>query len=186
MIRELKNSANRLEIAYNSYNKMNFEKEVQSIKDIIDKIQFVHETEDIKSKQDLQHFVTINTIPFMVKLVEPGVDPYEGTYLEKFCDRRTDDLMKSRAINNHNAFWKQHTTLAGNIYGSVPKELLKPENVESLDEIGWVEVEVDIIDTTNIQKTDYELTKFISEYMDSYVIVKENSTDTVLVLRYNL
>ncbi len=129
-------------------------------------------------------FSVINTIPFLVKKVDTD-DIYEDNYLVGFCEDRTRELMKGRAINTHNEFWKQHQTVAGNVYGSVPSELLRKENVEILMDYGWNDVEVDIIDFKLSGYSKDRVLKYVSENFKSYIIVDEIRTKSLLVLRYN-
>ncbi|GKT22192.1 hypothetical protein ADUPG1_004496, partial [Aduncisulcus paluster] len=65
--------------------------------------------------------------------------------------------MKAMAINQHNEFWKQHRTVHGNVYGSVPKELIKPVHAEQLERFGWHEVNVNILDFGNKVEDEREL-----------------------------
>lgn len=129
-------------------------------------------------------FTVINTIPFLVKNVDTA-DIYEDNYLIDFCEERTRELMKARAINNHNEFWKQHQTVAGNVYGSVPSELLRKENIEILINYDWNEASVDIIDFKVSGYNRDRILDYVSDNFKSYIIVDEIRTKSLLILRYN-
>jgi len=186
-IKELKNSAIRLEKAYNSFDKESFNKELQLIKEASSALAYIHDESYAEEAfaYELHNIRVLNTIPFLVKTVEVD-DVYESNYLEKFCEERTDQLMKAMAINHHNEFWKQHATVNGNIYGSVPLELLRDETVRKLLNYGWVEVDVDIIDLSSASNDRKEVLKFCRCNFDRFIVVNEVSTNTLLVLRYNM
>lgn len=128
---------------------------------------------------------TINTIPFLMKPVIRG-NLFEGSYLERFSEERTEQLMQARAINNHNEFWKQHDTIRGNVYGAVPVELIAEDSVESLMGRGWEKVEVDILDFGTHRVDHRQIAEFCENNFDYYILVKETSTDTVLALVFNI
>lgn len=127
----------------------------------------------------------LNTLSFVYKPVDI-INVYEGNYLEEFSERRTDELSKAYAINNHNEFWKQHSTINGNVYGSVPCELIKPASIEALVGYGWKEVEVDIVDF-NAEIPDLNnLTKYCESMYDYFIIINEQNTNEPLVLHYKI
>lgn len=146
----------------------------------IEKIK-VKEVEQIKEvKGDI-----INTLNFIYKPVEV-VNVYDGNYLELFSERRTEELSKAYAINNHNEFWKQHSTINGNIYGSVPCELIKPSSIDALISFGWRHVEVDIIDYNDEIIEVNKLTEYCERFYDHFIIIKEQNTNEPLVLHYKI
>lgn len=189
----------KLEYSYDSMSKHQFDNELDEIVKLIDILkdeasryykeksfdQYSLNEADNTSDSDRDVVYTIiNSIPFLVKKVETD-DIFEDNYLVSFCEERTRELMKARAINTHNEFWKQHQTVAGNIYGSVPSELLRKENVEILMDYGWAEASVDIIDFKVSGYTKDRVLKYVSENFASYIIVDELRTHSLLVLRYN-
>jgi len=125
----------------------------------------------------------INTIAFMYKPTK-RIDIYEGNYLEFFAEERTEQLMKAKAINQHNEFWKQHETINGNIYGSVPKELIKGAQAEQLSRFGWHEVNVNILDFGAGIEDERELVRFCNISFPHYILIMEETTETYLVLEY--
>lgn len=189
----------KLEYSYDAMSKHQFDEELDEITKLIDILReeashyYKEKSFDQYSIGDLDDeddqdrgvvFSVINSIPFLIKNVEVD-DLYEDNYLVSFCEERTRELMKARAINTHNEFWKQHQTVAGNVYGSVPSELLRKENIEILMDYGWIEKSVDIIDFKVSGYSKDRIMKYVSEHFKSYIIVDEIRTKSLLVLRYN-
>jgi hypothetical protein len=189
----------KLEFSYDSMSKHQFDKELDEIVKLIDILRdeashyYKEKSFDQYSIGELEQdddsdrgvvYSVINSIPFLVKNVETE-DIYEDNYLVNFCEERTRELMKGRAINTHNEFWKQHQTVAGNVYGSVPSELLRTENIEILKDYKWIEKSVDIIDFKISGYSKDRILKYVSENFRSYIIVDEIRTSSLLVLRYN-
>ncbi len=127
----------------------------------------------------------INTIAFLYKPTK-RIDIFEGNYLEFFAEERTEQLMKAMAINQHNEFWKQHQTIHGNIYGSVPKELIKPENADQLERFGWHEVNVNVLDFGAEIEDERELVRYCNISFPHYILILEETTSSYLVLEYLL
>ena len=125
----------------------------------------------------------INTLTFLYKPTK-RIDIFEGRYLEFFAEERTEQLMKAMAINQHNEFWKQHETINGNIYGSVPKELIKGDQAEQLSRFGWHEVNVNILDFGAGIEDQRELVRFCNISFPHYILIMEETTETYLVLEY--
>lgn len=189
----------KLEYSYDSISKHQFDSELDEISKLIDILRddasrfykeksfdqySIIEVEKGKDSDRGAVFTVINSIPFLIKKVNNS-DIYEDNYLINFCDARTKELMKARAINNHNEFWTQHQTVAGNVYGSVPSELLRKENVEILLDHDWSEATVDIIDFKVSGYNRDQVLKYVSENFKFYIIVDEIRTKSLLVLRYN-
>lgn len=189
----------KLEYSYDAMSKHQFDTELDEISKLIDILredasryykeksfdQYSIDESDAEDDEDRGViFSVINSIPFLIKSVDMD-DMDNDNYLISFCEDRTRELMKARAINTHNEFWKQHETIAGNVYGSVPSELLRNENNDILREYGWIEKSVDIIDFKMSGFTKERIIKYVSEHFKSYIIVHETRTKTLLVLRYN-
>jgi len=188
----------KLEYSYDAMSKHQFDAELDEIVKLIDILRedasryYKEKSFDQYSIGELEGetdedqgviFSVINSIPFLIKHAEVD-DLNEDNYLVAFCEERTRELMKARAINTHNEFWKQHETVAGNVYGSVPSELLRKENIEILRDYGWVEKSVDIIDFKVSGYTKDRILKYVSDHFKSYIIVHETRTKSLLVLRY--
>lgn len=161
-----------------------FNRNLQIIREICSDLKLVTQSRETEERKDLP-YKTINTIPFLMKPVMRE-NLFEGNYLEHFSDERTEQLMHSRAINNHNEFWKQHDTIRGNIYGSVPLELIAEDSAAALMKYGWEVVEVDILDFGRKRVDIRQVTEFCQKTFDYYILVKETSTDMILALVFNM
>lgn len=183
-INSLKNAVSELEKAVRESDGVAFNRNLQMIKEICSDLKLVTQSRETDSRKDMP-YKTINTIPFLMKPVMRG-NIFEGSYLETFSEERTEQLMHSRAINNHNEFWKQHDTIRGNIYGSVPVELIAEDSVEALLNYGWEIVEVDILDFGRNRVDIRQVTEFCQKNFDYFILVKESSTDMILALVFNM
>jgi len=183
-INTLKAAVQELETAVMENDGAGFNRHLQVIRDLCSDLRLVTQSRDTEARKDLP-YQTINTLPFLMKPVMRE-NLFEGTYLERFSEERTEQLMHSRAINNHNEFWKQHETIRGNVYGSVPVELIAEDSAEALRHYGWETVEVDILDFGRKRVDIRQVTEFCEKSFDYYILVKETSTDAVLALVFNL
>jgi len=125
----------------------------------------------------------INTLPFIYKPIMRK-NYFEGTYLEKFSEARTKELKEAGALDIHNEFWKNHQPIKGNIFGSVPKELLDERSVQSLFKSQWKEVMVDIYDIFDVDLEN--LIKYCDKNVEYYILINEKSTSSNLLLVYNI
>jgi len=183
-INSLKVAVNELEKAADSSDGAAFKAQLQNIKELCNQLKIAVSPTDATANHELP-YKRINSISFIVKPMLRG-DMFEGNYLEQFAEERTEQLMNSRAINQHNEFWKQHDTLNGNVYGSVPMELLSEESSSILLNAGWDEVEVEILDFGGFRPDYRSVSLFCSKNFDNYILVKEITTETVLALVFNM
>lgn len=183
-INSLKTAVLELEKAVRESDGVAFNRNLQMIKEICSDLKLVTQSRETDSRKDMP-YKTINTIPFLMKPVMRE-NIFEGNYLETFSEERTEQLMNSRAINNHNEFWKQHDTIRGNIYGSVPVELIAEDSVAALLNYGWEIVEVDILDFGRNRVDIRQVTEFCQKNFDYFILVKESSTDMILALVFNM
>lgn len=183
-INSLKTAVSELEKAVRESDGVAFNRNLQMIKEICSDLKLVTQSRETDSRKDMP-YKTINTIPFLMKPVMRE-NIFEGNYLETFSEERTEQLMHSRAINNHNEFWKQHDTIRGNIYGSVPVELIAEDSVAALLNYGWEIVEVDILDFGRNRVDIRQVTEFCQKNFDYFILVKESSTDMILALVFNM
>lgn len=127
----------------------------------------------------------VNDVHFLVKTVSVS-NAFSDDYLENFVKVRSNQLDMALAMDQHNSFWMDYTVIHGNVYGSVPRELLEKESIEKLKSFGWKEIKVKVYD---FGKT-LERTMAFYEYCDlefgSYIIVKEVQTESYLLLNYEL
>lgn len=183
-INALKAAVLELELAVKENDGSGFNRTLQTIRDMCSDLKLVTQSRETETRKDLP-YQTINTIPFVMKPVMRE-NLFEGNYLEAFSEERTEQLMHSRAINNHNEFWKQHETIRGNVYGSVPVELIAEDSVAALVNYGWEIVEVDILDFGRKRVDIRQVTEFCQKNFDYFILVKESSTDTILALVFNM
>ncbi len=168
-----------------------FEEDMRKIEELCRfiRIDFNHSVEYNKQApgtnepvEDLK-YETINTLAFLYKPTRRE-NVYEGNYLEHFAEERTEQLMHARAINQHNEFWKQHETIHGNVYASVPVELIQKESVEALERMGWDHVSVNVIDFGVQAVEKRELIRICEESFPKYILLREATTDSYIVLEY--
>ncbi len=137
----------------------------------------------VKEKNTGVYFKAINTIPFLYKPIQID-NPYDGDYLERFSVERTDQLTHAGALNAHNSFWTDHNVMRGNIFGSVPKELLSDDAAYALKRMGWLEVKVDILDFGR-RITDVKAVKeFCDENFNHFIMISEEPTQSTLALKF--
>lgn len=127
----------------------------------------------------------VNDLTFLVKTVAV-TNAFSDDYLENFVKVRSDQLETAKAMDAHNEFWMNYTVIHGNVFGSVPQELIRRESSDKLKSFGWKEVRVSVFDFGK----DLERTLAFYEYCDlefgNYIIVKEAETGAYLLLKYNL
>lgn len=170
------------------YKSINNENEVmRNIDNIINICQMIKD--DFQKKCEVSYndvkCSKINTISFIYKPVLIK-NYFEGDYIVKFSESRTEDLKKARALNAHNEFWIQHKTIKGTIFGSVPKELLKEDSIKTLLRSGWREAEVDIFDIEERIEDIKEIINFCENTFEHYILIQEELTNTYLILHYKI
>ncbi len=194
----IKGYLTKLEYSYENLSKEDFEHELNEVRKLLDVLE--NESLEYYSKQSFDTYDEaevlpkntdngilyriINTLPFMVKPVDE-VGMLRENYLVNFCDERTRQLMECESLNSHNEFWKNHDTISGNVYGSMPAELVKKESLITLKSYGWDEVMVDILEFSYSNYSEEEILKYALDNFKSYIVVRESETDSILVLRYN-
>lgn len=127
-------------------------------------------------------FDRINVIDFVYKPIYKK-DYFEGDYIIRFAEERTQDLKLANALDVHNKFWIQHKTLTGSIFGSVPMELLDKDAISTLFNRGWIDTKVEIYEILNSDDVK-EITDVCKAKFDKYILVKEELTNAYLVLYY--
>ncbi len=137
----------------------------------------------IEQKETGVYFKRINTIPFLYKPVYTN-NPYSGNFLENFSRERTHQLARAGAIDQHNQFWTAHQVINGNIFGSVPKELISEDAVFELKRMGWEEVLVEIIDFGKTTTDIKQLYDFCSANFNKFIFINEQSTKANLALKF--
>lgn len=185
-IRNLKKLVSSLE----SYVYINNENMVLDISDEI--IKSVNHIKNIVSNNNQEIAVEDNEMDSRLTLISnmdflykplTKKNYYEGDYLEKFSDERTRELKNSKALDLHDKFWTSNGVEKGNVFGSIPKDLIREESINSLISYGWKKTEVsvyEVIDGTKIE----EVSKICKEIFNYFLIVKEMRNKGILVLEY--
>ncbi|MFZ5969147.1 MAG: hypothetical protein ACOYVK_18480 [Bacillota bacterium] len=137
-----------------------------------------------KSFQDIG-FHHINEVKFLYKPIMKK-NPYEGTYLEEFSQRRTEELKAAKALDVHNRFWQNHEISRGNIFGSVPMELISKDAVRKLLSFGWEEVDVAVLEVKENPCSIREFVEYCEMTFQHFLIVKEKSTGAEIILHYKI
>jgi len=135
---------------------------------------------EVKMEHDI-----INTIRFLYKPIKRR-NYYEGDYLLEFAEERTRELKEAGAIEVHNSFWTEHKSIKGNVFGSVPKELLKEKAINSLAKNGWLETSVNILEIKNRDIDIKEFTNYCEKAFNHFILIQEKTTRAYLVLQYKI
>lgn len=144
-------------------------------------IDLAHETEgDLEEYYKVINVLDFIYIPFNYKMQDDNI------YIKNFSKRRFENLKSSNVLSDHNNFWSQHETIDGNIYGSVPIELLNAKKVALLEQCGWQKVKVEVLDFSNADFDEKDIRKYCKENLYRYIIIREKETSEILVLNYNL
>ena len=149
-----------------------------SIQDEIDYAKRRDEALRLKYKHEL-----INEVSFLIKPVAVE-NVYDGDYLDHYVETRAKQLSEAGAEEAHNAFWTEYLTLHGNIFGSVPIELLTPESVAYLEKSGWKRVQVSVYDFGEALEITMAFYEFCDETFGRYIVVQESKTNAYLVLSF--
>lgn len=119
--------------------------------------------------------------PVMVK------NYYEGDYLERFSEIRTSDLKTSGALEIHNKFWTAHEVSAGNIFASIPLELINSKHASQLQRLNWDRVQVDIYEVVGGIKPNTsrgEIINTVEKMFNHYILVREVYGNVFMILHY--
>ncbi|WP_026895129.1 hypothetical protein [Clostridiisalibacter paucivorans] len=137
--------------------------------------------EDICYKGDFNY---ITEIPFIYKPITKQ-DYYDGDYLHFFGKNRTEELNRAGVLDVHNRFWTANNVENGNIFGSIPVELISNDNKKILLESGWKEVNVHIYDVNNDLPIE-EINEMAYKEFDYYLVITEQKDDQALILEYKI
>jgi len=146
----------------------------------------IYENKRIKEfvHKEYPGFSLISTLPFLYKPIEVK-NYYDGDYLEKFSERRTDDLKRAGVLELHNKFWMSNNVECGNVFGSIPFELINEEAASILLSYGWEKADVSIYEVAE-DISQKELDRFCSLTFDYYIIATEMRNGTRLVLNFHI
>lgn len=126
----------------------------------------------------------MNELTFLYKPMQKE-NYLEGDYLEKFGSQRDMELQKSNAMRIHNQFWKANTVEHGNIFGSVPLDLINESAASKLLSYGWRLANVVIYDV-KVGLDLWELNDHCLREFDNYLIIKEKKDGYTLIFEYNI
>ena len=128
-------------------------------------------------------YKVINKLPFLLKPILKK-DYFKGDYLEKFAVERTMQLKEADALITHNSFWKEHEDVKGNVFGSLPVEMMTANSVSKLLQMGWREANVNVIDFKMKDVKEKAISRFCEKNFEQFILVKEKATGTYLALQY--
>lgn len=183
-IRELKKLVSKMEsyIYCDNYNNaLGIIKDIKDIADRLNKEIYAKNNDDMYYKNS-SNIELIATVPFLYKPVIVN-NYYEGDYLERFAEQRTDELKNAEVIEVHDKFWTFNSVEKGNVFGSIPKELISDKQVDKLLNYGWKDILVDIYEVNDILELN-DLEKLCKKYMKHFLIVSEVKNNDILVLEY--
>lgn len=126
----------------------------------------------------------INEVEFFVKPVTVE-NIYDGDYLDHFVETRSRQLADSGAEEAHNAFWTEYLTLHGNVFGSVPAELLSASSAASLERSGWKRVQAKVYDFGDTLEVTMAFYEFCDDKFGQYIVVQETKTKAYMVLSFD-
>lgn len=190
-IEDLKEAVNRLGDALIKEDAEEVDMFVRMIKNIATQVknefwaEFVNEEgiviQPVQNKA--RDYKIINTLEFLYKPMY-FQNIYEGNEIEYFSKDRTEELVESGAIEVHNTFWQTHDIIYGNVYGSVPLELVGKDGVGKLLKCGWKKASVDVIEF-NRELGVAKIREISEKKYRHYILLKEIETESILLLRYN-
>lgn len=183
-IRQLKKLVSKMESYIYCDNYNNSLNIIIEIKDIVDRLykEICEKNNNDTGNINKQNIELIATVPFLYKPVTVD-NYYEGDYLERFAEQRTNELKKAEVIEIHDKFWTFNNVEKGNVFGSIPEELINDKQRDQLLSYGWKKTLVNIYEV-NDRITLSELEKLCYKYMRHFLIVVEIKNNDILVLEY--
>jgi len=163
-----------------------YEKDPEHIRGILNRIRLIcDEIEEcaVQIPDNPIEYKVINKLPFLLKPILKK-DFFKGDYLEKFAVERTMQLKEAEALITHNNFWKDHEDVKGNVFGSLPVEMMTANSVSKLMQMGWNKANVNVIDFKMKDKEEKIISKFCEKNFEQFILVKEKATGTYLALEY--
>jgi hypothetical protein len=145
---------------------------------------FGEEDKKAECQENKLELEKINTLNFLYKPILKE-NYLEGNYLATFGIKRNADLEKSGALEMHNKFWSANSVEHGNIFGSVPIDLIEEKSANVLLGKGWRIAEVDIYEL-KCELDLWETNKYCKVEFENYLVVKEVGGDTVLIFDYKI
>lgn len=177
----LKQTFARLELSLQNQSSDDIQESLQKMTALCEQMR--HDYKMVSQKDTGVYYKKINSIPFLYKPVE-AVDPYEGNYLERFSDERAYQLQVTKSMDGHNAFWKEHNVVTGNVFGSVPVDLIPPEAAAGLKKCGWKETFVEVLDFGKRVTDTRQLVEFCQSNFSKYIMISEEATHSYIALSF--
>jgi len=124
----------------------------------------------------------INTLIFLYKPIDKE-NYLKGDYLQKFSSERDKELNRSESLISHDKFWSANSVEHGNIFGSVPIDLLQEKASGKLLAYGWRISEVNIYELKASMEL-WEVNDYCKKKFQNYLILKEKKEDNILIFEY--
>lgn len=110
---------------------------------------------------------------------------YDDDYLEKFSEIRTSDLSYSNVLEIHNKFWGAHEILSGNIFATIPLELIDSTQCKKLQKLNWELINADIYEVlVDSSMSKLALLNAIEKMFDHYLLIREVSGNILMVIQF--
>lgn len=186
-IKTLKRLVSEMEsyVYCSNYDKVNqLANELLNLTKIIKEQSSTYGNDNNKTINDYPGFTSISTLSFLYKPIEVK-NYFDGNYLERFGERRTEDLKDAKALELHNKFWMSNSVESGNVFGSIPLELISKDTANILRSRGWETSEVTIYEVEE-EMSQKELDEFCDRIFSHYIIATEMRNKTKLVLKYDI
>jgi hypothetical protein len=161
-------------------------KDLDQTRKVLNRIRFIcDEIEDgtVEIPEVTISYKRINKLPFIYKPILRK-DYFKGDYLEKFSLERTMQLKEADALITHNNFWKEHEDVKGNVFGSLPVDMMTTKSFSKLLQMGWCETNVNVIDFNKENVEEKTIIRFCEKTFEQFILVKEKATGTYLALEY--
>ena len=170
--------------------------ELRLIQELIDYAEAYKERLIKLSKQDSSKPAALNEPDFKIEKISEDTflfkpvtvkNYYDGDYLENFSNIRTSDLKTSGVFDIHNKFWEAHEVNGGNIFATIPLDLINPQQSSKLQQLNWDKVQVDIyeLDTESVKDLPkYKLNEAVGKMFEHYILIREVYGNIFMVLHY--
>lgn len=186
MQRELFELKKRMELL-EEYNKEGMDgKFLDQIKEMVELLSSIY-NEKVNSYEGVatnrsKNVEPINEIEFLVKPFDYRMLNVDDTYVEKFSIIRTNELEKSDTLKAHDTFWQSHYIVKGNIYGSVPFELVDEKSVSLLRSYGWYVKKVKVYELG--KNFDVQSERAFLNRFSKFMLIKEVNSKVFFLLDY--
>jgi len=129
-------------------------------------------------------FKKISKLQFIYKPVTV-INYYDGDYLERFSEQRTRELKSANVLELHDKFWTSNNVERGNIFGSIPTELIPKNSVDELLYMGWELTDVIVYEVDNNMDLS-DIAELCTIKFKYYIVATEKRDNSILVLHYDI